>query len=113
MDRAPIPLTVYEGGKQDSPVEPKLSMSEPPSSDWLRALEYGDRFLSRGVSSHRTDFDQFAVAFKIDEAIFLAELQPMGNYHFRWVDSVRFSNLNKFIVKLPERTENEDEGHIP
>lgn len=103
----PTILRVIEGGREP---EPKLAGGFPPGEDWLRKLEYGDRFLSRGVATQRADFDQYGIAFILPEAILLAEMQPMGNHLFRWVDSQRFSGLNKFVALLPNPPQEEGDN---
>lgn len=100
MNEAPLVLTVYEGGKSE-PIEPKLNGIGKTGRDWLRELTYGDRFLSCGVTSSRAEFDQWSIGFIIDEAILLACFQPAGVISYHWVDSMRFSNLNKFVALLP------------
>lgn len=100
MNEAPTVLRVYEGGK-DEAVEPKLAW-QGGGNDWLRKMAYNDRFLSSRIQSSGEDFDQFAIAFITPEAILLAELQPTGMNVFRWVDSLKFSNRNRFVALLPD-----------
>lgn len=87
------------------------------TQDWLRKLPLGVFFLSKakaGVPSQAPFFDRWGVAAIIPEAYMLAA--PHRNnptdYEFLWVDTAKFSEVNKFIALLPqvEEEEGEDDG---
>lgn len=95
----------------------KPAGSGKPPEDWLRKLPLGVFFLSKakaGVPSQAPFFDRWGVAGIIPEAYLLAS--PHRNnptaYEFTWVDTVKFSEVNKFVALLPqvEGEEGEDDG---
>lgn len=96
-----IPKTAGDGGK------PK---------DWLRALPMGSFFLSKakaGTPSQQAFFDRWGVAAIIPEAYMLAapsKINPIA-YEFFWVDTQKFSELNRFVALLPEVQNEGDDNH--
>ena len=82
---------------------PKTSSSGPKGHDWLRELPEGSFFLSKakaGPPSQAAFFDRWGVANVIPEAILLA-VPHRASYEFLWVDSAKFSELNRFVALLP------------
>lgn len=99
-----LKFEVIEGGL--SP-EVKPDGTLPGSTDWLRSLPFGARFLCRPHAYKGARFDQFGIAAIIPEAILLGSVTPDG-LSFEWVDSKLFSNINKFVALLPNPPEEED-----
>ena len=114
----PVVLGIIEGGKQD-PIEPKLAYQGPKDEDWLRELGYGARFLSRRKNLAGPYYDNFGVAFCMDEAFLLINFDVVpgaGMPQGRWVDTKEFSSMNRFVALLPEEPDKEagkNEHHLP
>jgi len=120
----PTVLSLIQGGKSDEDpiIEPKLQGSGPTGPDWLRELHYGAKFTAyekRNVNP--VFYDQFGVAFIMEDQILLACDQPnnIGNATtLCWVNSENFSKVYKLVAVLPEYNPPEEEGnnngnHLP
>lgn len=96
---------------------PKTHGSGPKNHDWLRALPDGAFFLSKakaGPTSQAAFFDRWGIAAVIPEAMLLAaphRNNPLA-YEFLWVDTQKFSELNRFVALLPtpDKEAGEDDG---
>lgn len=97
----PTLLTVYEGGKE--PVA-KPEGKVPSGPDWLRELEYGDRFVCHVKHSAGIFLEQYGIAFVIPECILLGKSNGMG-MQLDWVDSMKFSQQYKLVALLPKPDE--------
>lgn len=79
----------------------KPSKAEPPSNDWLRTIELGKWFLSKGIANKSGWLDSFGVSMITPEAVMLASRNNNGFLEFNWTDSQDFSKFNKFVALLP------------
>jgi hypothetical protein len=106
VNEKPVVLEIIDGGKVDLPIiSPKPARGGPPGYDWLRDLQYGDRFLAKRHMDTGPRIPCFGIAQIIPEAILLADMQPTGMMSFDWVDSKIFSGMYKLICVLPKPDE--------
>lgn len=97
---------------------PKTAGDGTKVNDWLRTLPLNCFFLSKakaGPQSQAAFYDRWGVAAIIPEAYMLAA--PHRNnptaYEFFWVDTKKFSELNRFVALLPQvgdEPKGEDDG---
>lgn len=94
---------------------PKLLTSET-SSNWLKDLPLGSRFLSRDNGNRSFILNEFIKTGEFEDAVLLCEIQTNTREGaFFFVDSARFSSQNILFETLPsEGGQNElpekDEG---
>lgn len=79
----------------------KLNNATPSSTDWLRGLQDGDWFVSKGIANRTGWLDSFGIASVRPECILLASRNNAGFFDYNWVDSEQFSKVNIFVAQLP------------
>lgn len=79
------------------------SSGSDDGKDWLRELNFEDRFLTQRKGHLGYTFDSYGIAAVIPEAILLAHFSPdhMG-MKFLWVDSKKFCKYFEKVAMLPE-----------
>lgn len=115
MNEKPTVLRLIEGGKSDEQIEPKLAGSGPKGPDWLRDIEYGQKFIAYPKQlANPVFYSQFGVAYKMDEAVLLACDEPnnLGNAMvLKWCNSKNFSQMYKLVAILPEYNPDTEAGN--
>lgn len=101
---------VIQGGKVDHDfVDTKTAPSGPKGPDWLRALGYGARFVCRRKDQpNAIFFEQYGIAFVLDECILLAKDMGGMGLKLDWCSSQFFSQTHVLVATLPETPETED-----